>query len=140
MKKLCRKLYLKWKAYPTFKIYCNIAFVGEAALAVCTMMGWWHGLMEAPSILQDDAIAFGCTMIAYACKSGFEHSKYATPRDTVLQAIKDNPVVVAAATGLISGGGLTAAASGALSAAQMQAEQQAENQPQGGNINNNMAG
>ncbi|MCK9576454.1 MAG: hypothetical protein M0R51_11075 [Clostridia bacterium] len=127
------KLYAKWKAYPTFKIYCNIAFIAETLVTIVVLKGWRAGLQDAPAIMQDDAIAFGCTIIAYTLKSGFEHSKLATnPKDiakTAMQQIADHPVATAAISGLISSGGdLSSAASSAINAAQMEAEQQKEQQ------------
>ena len=99
--------------------------------------------MDAQSILQDDAIAFGCTIIAYTCKSGFEHSKWATPREAIVDTAKDHPIATAAVSGLMSSGGNPlSAVSSAVSEVQKEATQAALNQgnaPDQG-TNNNMAG
>lgn len=109
---------------PTFKVYCDLAFVAEALVAVVALAGWWRGLQDAPQILQDDAIAFAATIIAYTMKSGFEHSKWATPQQAAEHLISDHPVATAALSGLVSSGGdLSVAASDAINAAQTQAEQ-----------------
>lgn len=126
---MLHKFYLKIKAYPTFKIYCNIAFVAEALVAIVVLKGWRAGLSDAPAIMQDDAIAFGCTIIAYTLKAGFEHSKFATPQQAMMQQIIDHPTATAALSGLISSGGdLSVMAANAINAAQMAAEQQKEQQ------------
>lgn len=143
---MLHKLYQKIKAYPTFKIYCNFAFAAEFAVMIFELYCQKNALSDVQAVMQDDAIAFGCTIIAYTLKSGFEHSKFATPQQAVMQQIADHPVTTAAISGLISSGGdITAAASSALSAAQMEAEQEKEqsntgNQPDIVDNNNNMAG
>lgn len=139
-----KKLYAKWKAYPTFKLYINLALFVEIAVLLFELVCQWRDKQDAAVIIQYDLGAIVGTLGIYMMKAGFEHSKLATPNSqAVMQNIIKDPQTIAAAADLVQGD-IPGAVETAMTVVQQAQDnvnnQPQDNQPDTGDNNNNMAG
>jgi len=137
------KLYAKWKAYPTFKIYINLALLVEIAVLFFELLCQWRDKQDAATIIQYDLGAIVGTLGIYSIKAGLEHSKLATPNSkAVMQNIIKDPQTVAAAASLVQGDipGAVETAMSVVQQAQDNANNQSQDDTPDNGVNNNMAG
>jgi hypothetical protein len=67
------------KGTSTHKIVTTLVYFGCAAFIVIVMIGWFRGLENAVGMMNCAAMVVVANSVQYAGKSGFEHSKWATP-------------------------------------------------------------
>lgn len=83
----CMTRLRKWlEGTSTHKIVTTLVYIGCGAFIIVVLVGWFCGLENAVGMMNCAAMVIVANTVQYAGKSGFEHSKWATPLATGIAA------------------------------------------------------